>query len=94
LQQEAGQARWRALHEVAVAADFLAPLGVDIAVRYFAHEGIETWRAMVEFQKYAERLGDTPYSAVHVRQPANRLCSWDRGAVTASVAMEPANGWC
>ena len=29
LQQEAGQARWRALHEVAVWADFLAPLGVD-----------------------------------------------------------------
>jgi len=67
LQQEAGQGRWRALHEVAVVADFLAPLAVDTAVRYFAREGIETWRAMVEFQKYAERLGDASYAAVHVR---------------------------
>jgi len=60
-------ARWRALHEVAAVADFLAPLGTDTAVRYFAREGIETWRAMVEFQKYAERLGDASYAAVHVR---------------------------
>jgi hypothetical protein len=73
---------------------FLAPLGVDTAVRYFASEGIETWRAMVEFQKYAERLGDAQYSAVHVRQPANRLCSWDRGAVTASIAVESESRWC
>jgi hypothetical protein len=77
LQQEAGQARWRALHEVAVVADFLARLGVDTAGRYFAHEGIETWRAMVEVQKCAERLGDAPYSAVRVRQPADRLCAWE-----------------
>jgi hypothetical protein len=48
-------------------ADFLAPLGTDTAVRYFAREGIETWRAMVEFQKCAERLGDASYAAVHVR---------------------------
>jgi hypothetical protein len=75
-------------------ADFLARLGVDTARRYFAHEGIETRRAMVEFQKYAERLGDTPYAAVRVRQPADRLCVWDRGAVTASIAVESANGWC
>lgn len=63
-------------------------------MRYFAREGIETWRAMVEFQKYAERLGDASYAAVHVRQRANRLCSWDWGAITASIAVESASRWC
>jgi hypothetical protein len=49
---------------------------------------------MVEFQRYVERLGDAPYCVVHVRLRANRLCLWDLGAVTASIAVEPANRWC
>jgi hypothetical protein len=59
---QAGLARWRALHEVAVVADFIAEHGDDCAERYFAHEGVETWKGMKEFQEYAERIGDTPYS--------------------------------
>jgi hypothetical protein len=55
---------------------------------------LTTWRAMVEFHRDVERLGDAPYSAGHVRQRANRLCSWDPGALTASIAVEPANRWC
>jgi hypothetical protein len=49
---------------------------------------------MVEFQRYAERLGDAPYCAGHVRLRADRLCSWDLGAVTVSIVVERANGWC
>jgi hypothetical protein len=59
---QAGLARWRALHEVAVVADFIADNGDDCAQRYFAHEAIETWNAMREFQEHAEKLGETPYS--------------------------------
>jgi hypothetical protein len=59
---QAGLARWRALHEVAVVADFIAENSDDCAQRYFAHEAIETWNAMREFQEHAERLGETPYA--------------------------------
>jgi hypothetical protein len=31
---------------------------------------------------------------VHVRRAGDRLCSWDRGVVTAFIAVEPANRWC
>lgn len=59
---QAALARWRALHEVAVVAQFLLQSGAETAECYFEHEAIETWRAMQEFQKHAERLGETPYS--------------------------------
>ncbi|MGD0453236.1 MAG: DUF5677 domain-containing protein [Solirubrobacteraceae bacterium] len=59
---QAGLARWRALDEVAIVADFIAENGEDCAERYFAHEAVETWRGMQEFQQHAERLRETPYS--------------------------------
>jgi hypothetical protein len=59
---QAGLARWRALDEVATVADFIAENGDDCAERYFAHEAVETWRGMREFQQHAESLGETPYS--------------------------------
>jgi Family of unknown function (DUF5677) len=59
---QAALARWRALHEVAVVADFIADNGDDCAERYFAHEGVESWKAMQEFQIHAQQLGDEPYS--------------------------------
>ncbi|MFZ1992896.1 MAG: DUF5677 domain-containing protein [Solirubrobacteraceae bacterium] len=58
---QAAMARWRALHEVAVVADFILEHGDDCAERYFAHEAVETWKAMREFQTHATALGETPY---------------------------------
>lgn len=58
---QAGMARWRAMHEMAVVADFIFENGDDTAERYFAHEAIETWKAMKEFQQHAKGLGETPY---------------------------------
>jgi Family of unknown function (DUF5677) len=58
---QAGLARWRALHEVAVVADFIATNGADTAERYLAHEAVESWKAMQEFQKHAVTLGEKPY---------------------------------
>jgi hypothetical protein len=60
-------ARWRALHEVAVVADFIAANGEETAERYFAHEAVESWKAMQEFQEHATRLGDEPYSEVQLQ---------------------------
>lgn len=55
-------ARWRALHEVAIVADVIAEYGDECAERYFAHEGVESWRAMQEYQEHAAALGQEPYS--------------------------------
>lgn len=63
---QAALARWRAIHEVAVVAQFLLESGDETAERYFEHEAVETWRAMLEFQKHAEQLGETPYSEEEV----------------------------
>lgn len=59
---QAAMSRWRALHEVAVVANFIQENGEDCAERYFAHEAVETWRAAEEFQEHAETLGYEPYS--------------------------------
>jgi Family of unknown function (DUF5677) len=59
-------ARWRALHEVAIVADFIAENGDECAERYFTHEGVESWRAMQEYQEHAAALGQEPYSEEEV----------------------------
>jgi hypothetical protein len=69
---QAGLARWRALDEVAIVADFIAENGDDCAERYFAHEAVETWRGMLEFQQHAESLGETPYSETEVEAAKRR----------------------
>lgn len=70
---QGGLARWRALHEVAVVADFIAQSGEDCAERYFAHEAVETWRAMLEFQQHAQSLGETPYPDQQVQTAKRRF---------------------
>jgi Family of unknown function (DUF5677) len=64
---QAALARWRALHEVAVVADFIAANGDECAERYFAHEVIESWKAIKEFQEHAVTLGDKPYPDAEVK---------------------------
>ena len=63
---QAAHARWRVLHEVAIVADFIAEGGDEVAERYFAHEGVESWRAMKEYQEHAAALGQEPYSEAEV----------------------------
>lgn len=70
---QAGQARWRVLHEVAVVAGFIKAQGQDTAERYFAHEGVETWRGMQEYQRHAASLGETPYSEAEVNSAKARF---------------------
>jgi len=60
---QAAHARWRALHEVAVVGDFIKENGPETAERYFAHEAVESWRGMQEFQLHAGELGDSPFTA-------------------------------
>jgi len=52
----AAQARWRVLHEVVVVSMFIAKHGADVAERYLLHDGIESWRAIEEYQARVDRL--------------------------------------
>ena len=63
---QAAMARWRALHEVAVVADFIADNGNGCAERYFAHEGVENWKAMKEYQEHAGALGQELFPEAEV----------------------------
>ncbi len=69
---QAGLARWRALEEVTIVAEFITANGDDCAERYFAHEAIESWNGMVEFQQHAESLGETPFTEAEVAAAKRR----------------------
>ncbi|MEA2192598.1 MAG: hypothetical protein QOI73_2719 [Solirubrobacteraceae bacterium] len=64
---QAALARWRVLHEVAVVAVFISTHGQRTAERYFDHGGVETWRAMQEYQQHAARLRYEPYTEDEVQ---------------------------
>ncbi len=64
-------ARWRTLHEIAVVAMFIAERDQSLAKRYLEHDSIARWRASLEYQKYAQRLGYEPLSPNDVDR-ANR----------------------
>lgn len=53
-------ARWRTLHEIAVVMAFLAEKGADLAERYLLHDAIASWRGLLDYQLFADRLGDVP----------------------------------
>lgn len=53
---DAAHARWRALHEVAATTMFIAKHGKECAERFYDHEIVESYRAMVEFKQYEHLL--------------------------------------
>lgn len=55
-------ARWRTLHEIAVVMAFLAEHGHDLAERYLLHDAVASWRGLLDYQLFADRLGDLPLS--------------------------------
>ncbi len=69
-------ARWRALHEIAVVALFIAENPVNLSVRFLDHRHIECWRRMQKYQDHCKRLGCEPYSDAEMNnaeQVANAL---------------------
>ncbi|GAB2895374.1 DUF5677 domain-containing protein [Microbulbifer echini] len=59
---DAAQARWRALHEVVVTALFLLDHGNELSIRYYEHEVVESYKAMVQYNKYEPRLNVERFS--------------------------------
>jgi len=55
-------ARWRALHEIATVAMFIAESPVEVSIRFLEHRHIECWGRMQKYQEYSERCGFPPYS--------------------------------
>ena len=53
---DAAQARWRALHEVAVTQLFITKYGDECAQRYVDHEVIESYKGMRQHKEYEHRL--------------------------------------
>lgn len=53
---DAAQARWRALHEVAATAMFIAKHGKECAERFYYHEVVDSYNGMLEHKKFEHRL--------------------------------------
>lgn len=53
---DAAHARWRALHEVAATAMFIAKHGKECAERFYYHEVVDSYNGMIEHKKYEHRL--------------------------------------
>ncbi|MGO2278253.1 DUF5677 domain-containing protein [Psychrobacter sp. AOP7-D1-21] len=59
---DAAHARWRALHEVVVTAMFLLNHGNELSIRYCEHEAIESYKAIIQYNKYKSRLNIEGFS--------------------------------
>jgi hypothetical protein len=80
---DGAHARWRTAHEIAVVANFLKSCGQDAAKQYLEHEGIESYKAMLQFQEYARPLGYKPFSKKKVdalKAHFDHLCTQYGGA--------------
>jgi hypothetical protein len=55
-------ARWRALHEIAVTAMFIAEHGKDVAERFLAYEAVESHKALAPYQLHSRKLGYRRFS--------------------------------
>lgn len=86
----AGHARWRALHEVAVVAQFLADHDADTAKRYLLHDRATAYAAAVEYQKFADRLGAKPFDDDEL---AEMLKTRDALRADFGTCYHRENGW-
>lgn len=50
-------ARWRSLYEITVVATFVDDGGPEVAHRYLQHAACERYRALADYQRFADRLG-------------------------------------
>lgn len=53
-------ARWQTLHEIAVIGFFIKQYGNDVAERYLLHDSIESYKAVIEYQKHSSALDYPP----------------------------------
>jgi len=83
-------ARWRALHEVAVIADFLASGDSELSRRYLLYEHVESLKGTKDYNTYASDLGNNPIPEAELkemRSVVDELCD------EFGVLFKSRNGW-
>lgn len=65
---DGAMARWRTLHEIAVVAAVIAEHGESIAVRYIAHQAVESQRALNKYLACCPLLGYRPLPTRDVKK--------------------------
>jgi hypothetical protein len=55
-------ARWRSLHEASITANFIVKHGNETAQRYLVAWRVQAYQAMVQYQRFADRIGESPFS--------------------------------
>ncbi len=87
---DGAMARWRSLHEVSVMFEFISRNGADTAVRYLAHDAIESWNAARGYNEMAKRLKHTPYTE---EEMAAIKSAYDDAVATYGPEFESDYGW-
>ncbi len=54
---DGAHARWRSLHEISIISYFISEHGNNVAKRYLDYQIVESYKAAIQFQEYAEILG-------------------------------------
>jgi hypothetical protein len=83
-------ARWRSLHEISAVASFIAEHGQATAERYVRHEHVDSYRAAVSYQRYAERLGYEPFAAAEMDEMRDER---DRLVAEYGTSYKDQYGW-
>jgi len=87
---DGAMARWRSLHEVSVIFEFIRANGADTAVRYLAHDAIESWNAARGYNAMAKRLKHTPYTDAEM---AKMKATANTAVATYGPEFESEYGW-
>lgn len=58
---DGAHARWRTIHEISVVCLYIKKYGQDVAEKYLLHEIIESYKAMLQYQKYWEKLNQRSF---------------------------------
>src|SRR3989339_12345 len=65
---DGAHARWRALHEVAATAMFIAKHGRECAEMFYWHEIVESYKGMLQHKKYEHKLNEKGPSDQELRE--------------------------
>lgn len=63
---DGAHARWRALHEINVTAQFLAAHGDEATRRYLAYEAVETYKSAKQLNEYEHRINAKGFSEMEM----------------------------
>lgn len=64
---DGAHARWRTIHEITVTGLFISKHGQEMAERYLLHEIVESYKAMIECQKYYKELSPGSFQDVELQ---------------------------